>query len=121
LSLLTYTAPVGEGAEHIYSGYLRRGDRLSRIVNGVRHVERDPIQRWVSAISLDVETEDGDRINGRATAASRLLLSIGNQLCVCTLLDWNLDGTRVAGEDQDVWPISEWRLQRAAGMRPRQS
>lgn len=114
-SLLTYTAPVGDGAEHVYSGYLRQKDRLARIVNGVRHVERHPVEGWVEAITVDVETEDGDRISGQGRAVSRLLLAISNHICACTLLDWDLDGQRMAGEDQDVWPISEWRLLRAGG------
>ncbi|WP_231974744.1 hypothetical protein [Mycobacterium sp. E1747] len=114
-SLLTYTAPVGDGAEHVYSGYLRQKDRVSRIVNGVRHVERHPVEGWVEAITVDVETEDGDRISGQARGVSRLFLTISNHVCACTLLDWDLDGQSMAGEDQDVWPISEWRLLRAAG------
>jgi hypothetical protein len=52
---------------------------------------------------------------------SRLLLSIGNHLCVSSLLDWNVDGDWMAGEDQDVWPIPEWRLERAASRHPGQS
>lgn len=117
MSLLTYTAPVGDAPERVYSGYLRRGDRLSRIIDGVREVERHPVEGWVSAITVDVETEDGDRARGRATGTSRLLLSVGNHVCACTVLDWDIDGERLSGEDQDVWPIAEWRLLRAAGRR----
>ncbi|WP_375485123.1 hypothetical protein [uncultured Mycobacterium sp.] len=116
-SLLTYTAPAGEGAEHIYSGYLRRDNRVSRIANGHRQVERHPVHGWVSAITVDAYTEDGDRVRGRAEAVSRLLLAISNHVCACTLLAWELDGESLAGEDQDVWPIPQWRLLRAAGRR----
>ena len=115
-SLLTYTVPVGDGPEHVYSGYLRRDGRVSRIVNGVRRVERDPVEAWVSAITVDAETEDGQRVRGHARAVSRLLLSMGNHVCACTLLDWTVDGERLAGEDQDVWPISQWRAMRVASL-----
>jgi hypothetical protein len=117
LSLLTYTAPKGDGAEAIYSGYLRRGDKITRLVSGTRRVERDPLEGWVTAVSVDATTEDGDRISGEARGTSRLLLSISNHICACTLLTWDLDGERIAGEDQDVWPIPEWRSLRAAGRR----
>lgn len=119
-SLLTYTAPSGgpddpAAVEQIYSGYLRRGDRVSRLVSGTRRVERDAGQGLVTAIDFDATTQDGDRVGGRARATSRLLLSIGNHICACTLLSWNLDGEHLAGEDQDVWPIHQWRALRAAG------
>ena len=93
---------------------MRRDGRVSRIVNGVRRVERDPVEAWVSAITVDAETEDGQRVRGHARAVSRLLLSMGNHVCACTLLDWTVDGERLAGEDQDVWPISQWRAMRVA-------
>jgi hypothetical protein len=117
-SLLTYTAPPGgEDAEEIYSGYLRRVGRVSRLVGGTRRVERDPLEGWITTIDIDAVTEDGDRVHGHARGISRLLLSIGNHICACTLLSWDLDGENVAGEDQDVWPIHEWRALRAAGRR----
>ncbi|EUA51381.1 hypothetical protein I552_2322 [Mycobacterium xenopi 3993] len=36
MSLLSYSAPAGDGEERIYCGYLRRETKLSRIVKGVR-------------------------------------------------------------------------------------
>ncbi|MGV0793199.1 DUF7065 domain-containing protein [Mycolicibacterium sp. XJ1819] len=116
LSLLTFTAPSAEDSvEQIYSGYLRRGDRLDRLVAGTRRVERDPVEGWVVGIDVEAETEGGERISGYARGESRLLLSTANHICACTLLSWEVDGTRLAGEDQDVWPMHEWRALRAAG------
>jgi hypothetical protein len=120
MSLLSYTAPSGGGGvEHIYSGYLRRAGRVSRLMAGTRRVERDPAEGWVTDIEIEALTEDGDRITGHARSASRLLLSIGNHICACTLLAWDLDGEQMAGEDQDVWPIHDWAALRAAGRRSR--
>jgi hypothetical protein len=117
-SLLTYTAPSGDDAvEHIYSGYLRRADRTSRLVDGTRCVTRDPGEGWVTGIDIDAVTEDGDQVTGHARGISRLLLSISNHICACTLLAWDLDGEQLAGEDQDVWPIHEWSALRAVGRR----
>lgn len=116
LSLLTYTAPSGDGpAEHIYSGYLRREDRLDRLVAGTRRVERDPVEGWVTGIEVDAKTEGGEHISGRARGESRLLLAQGNHICACTLLSWDIDGHQLAGEDQDVWSMHEWRTLRASG------
>lgn len=115
LSLLTYTAPTGQdAAEEIYSGYLRRGDRLDRLVSGRRRVDRDPVEGWVTAIDFDAETEGGQRVSGHADGVSRLLLSQGNHICACTLLSWTIDGQQLAGEDQDVWSIHDWRRMRSA-------
>lgn len=114
-TLLTYTAPTGAGDEHIYSGYLRRGTEVSRLVAGTRRVERDPVHGWVTSIDVEAVAENGARIAGHARSESRLLLSIGNHVTVCSLLSWNVDGEQVTGEDQDVWPLHDWRALRASG------
>lgn len=114
-SLLTYTAPVGAGTEHVYAGYLRRDAAVARIADGERVVERDPVEGWVTGIFLTATTESGVRVTGRAEALSRLILQLSGHLCICTLVAWDVDGERMYGEDQDVWPIDEWRLLRAAG------
>jgi hypothetical protein len=64
-------------------------------------------------------TENGDAVHGRASAESRLLLSNSNHVTVCSLLTWEIDGERLVGEDQDVWPMAQWRLAAAEGIRRR--
>jgi hypothetical protein len=61
-------------------------------------------------MDLSAVDERGTRISAQASAVSRMLLPHSTSVCSATLLDWNLAGTRVYGEDQDVWPLHEWRM-----------
>jgi hypothetical protein len=116
LSLLSYTAPDsgpgGAEPEHVYAGYVRRDNETARIVDGRRVVKRDPVHGWVTGIDLEVIDEHGRTTSGHAESASRMILPGSTSVCVNTALRWTLDGRPVAGEDQDVWPIKEWRLLR---------
>ncbi|TDC91577.1 hypothetical protein [Actinomadura sp. 7K507] len=108
LSFLTYTAPRGPGAEHVYSGYVRRDGQVARIVDGRREVERDPAENWVTAISVEVRDELGRVTQARAEGTSRLVLPGATSLCLCTCLRWTVEGQTLTGEDQDVWPLRDW-------------
>jgi hypothetical protein len=38
-----------------------------------------------------------------------MILPGATNICVNTALPWLIDGRTVHGEDQDVWPLKEWR------------
>jgi hypothetical protein len=109
LSLLTFTAPGVGDREDVHAGYVRRDGRLSRITGGSRAVTRDPADGWVTALDLEVVDELGRTTTGRAQAVSRLVLPSSTSLCTNTALRWTVDGLDLHGEDQDVWPLTEWR------------
>ena len=109
-SLLVFAKPAPDGEDEIYSGYVRRGDTVSYIVSGRRSVRCDPVHGWVTGMDLEAVDERGSRISARASAVSRMLLPHSTSLCVATLLEWDVAGARVYGEDQDVWPMREWRM-----------
>ena len=109
-SLLVFSRPTPEGEDEIYTGYVRRGDEVSYVASGRRSVQRDPECGWVTGMDLSAVDERGTRISAQASAVSRMLLPHSTSVCSATLLDWNLAGTRVYGEDQDVWPLHEWRM-----------
>jgi hypothetical protein len=116
LSLLTFTAP-GKGAEEqVHSGYVRRDGDLAQITGGTRVVRRDPAG-WVSGIDLEVVDGLGRTTTGRAEAVSRLVLPGSTSLCTNSALRWTIDGRDLHGEDQDVWPLREWRSSRGARSR----
>jgi hypothetical protein len=109
LSLLTFASP-GDGArEQVHAGYVRRDGELARITGGTRVVHRDRADGWISGIELEVADELGRTTTGRAEAVSRLVLPSSTSLCTNTALRWIVDGHTLHGEDQDVWPLSEWR------------
>jgi hypothetical protein len=113
LTLLTFTAP-GEGAEEqVHSGYVRRDGELAQITGGTRVVRRNS-DGWVSGIELAVVDELGRTTTGRAEAFSRLVLPGSTSLCTNTGLRWNVEGRDLHGEDQDVWPLREFRSSRGA-------
>jgi hypothetical protein len=48
-------------------------------------------------------------LTGHATAVSQMILPNATSICINSLLVWDFEGAIVAGEDQDVWPLREWR------------
>lgn len=108
-SVLAFSTPTPVGEDEVYAGYLRRGDKVSRVVSGLRSVRRDPQRGWITDMNLDVEDEDGNRFSARGDAVSRLLLPHSTSVCAATLVEWTTGGTRLFGEDQDVWPLPQWR------------
>lgn len=112
LSMLTFTAPEGSGPEHVYAGYLRRDGEVARIVDGTRSVRRDPRHGWVTGIETEIVDERGRRTSARAEGGSHLILPGSTSVCVNTSLSWTVDGIPMHGEDQDVWPMTQWRALR---------
>lgn len=112
LTVLTYTS-LGDRkpdeAEEIHSGYVRRDGLLSRIVGGRRSVRRDPAHGWLTGIDFEVRDEQGRTTTGTAEAISRMILPSATSICLNSSLRWVIDGEPADGEDQDVWPIHEWR------------
>jgi hypothetical protein len=117
LSFLTYTSPT-EHDDRVHTGYLRRDGELYRITGGDRRVVRSPDGRPES-FEIEAVDEAGRSLHARGTALSHLQLPGATFTTVCTALVWDVDGREVTGEDQDVWPLKEWRrLVQAGGAEP---
>jgi hypothetical protein len=108
LSLLTYTSPTAD-SDDVHTGYLRRDGQIGRLVGGRRVVTRDPESGWVTAIEIDAEDELGRTVHAEAEASSRMILPGSTTICINSVLRYTIDDRVVHGEDQDVWPIDEWR------------
>jgi len=111
VSFLTYSSPTAESDE-VHTGYVRRDGVTGRIESGRRVVARDPAEGWVTGIELDVTDSSGRRHRAAAEASSRMILPGATNICINTSLRWDVDGRVLHGEDQDVWPIKEWRASR---------
>ena len=107
-SFLTYSAPTAT-SDDVHSGYLRREGDIRYIVRGQRSISRDPETLLPRMITVQAEDEDGRQITARGQALSHLILPGATVMTVCTALSWTVDGQTIVGEDQDVWPIKEWR------------
>lgn len=68
------------------------------------------------SVALEVADEHGRIATATAEGLSRMILPTASAICVNTSPRWTIsDGTATAavdGEDQDVWPIKEWRRPR---------
>jgi hypothetical protein len=112
LSMLTFTTPNGDEEEHVHSGYVRRDGQVAQITDGWRMVQRDPHDGWVTGIDVEVSDALGRTTRGRAEATSRLILPGAASVCINSCLDWVIDDRGLHGEDQDVWPVGQFRAQR---------
>lgn len=113
LSLLTYSAPT-EDSDDIHSGYVRRGDTVTAVEGGHRIATRDPDHAWLRELELAVVDEHGARLDIRGRALSRFVLPLATSVCINSTFEFTVDGRTVYGEDQDVWPIKEFREFRRA-------
>ncbi|MEE2031313.1 DUF7065 domain-containing protein [Rhodococcus chondri] len=111
-SLLTYSVPT-DATDNVHSGYIRRGDEVSRLVRGERKVVRDPARAWVERLEIAVIDEHGAEIVATGTARSRMILPGATSVCINTLIEFEIDGRTVYGEDQDVWSIDLFRQARS--------
>jgi len=58
---------------------------------------------------VDATDEDGRELHAEGQAKSRMILPGSTTICINTAIEWNIAGTIVHGEDQDVWPIKDYR------------
>jgi hypothetical protein len=108
ITFLTYSLPTAT-TDDIHTGYLRVGDDVAHISSGRRRVERDPSTRWVTGMIVDATDEHGRVLHAEGRAVSRMILPGSTSICINTSMEWTINGAIVHGEDQDVWPIKEFR------------
>jgi len=113
-SLLTYSRPTGPGTDTVYAGYLRRGDVISYVASGTRRTRRDPDKHWITDIVMDVADDGGRTLSAHGRAVSRMILPTATSVCVNSLMEFTVDGKKIHGEDQDVWPMNAWRTMPAS-------
>ena len=67
---------------------------------------------------VDATDEEGRELHAEGRAVSRMILPGSTSICINTSIVWTINGAVVHGEDQDVWPIKEYRI--ALGTQPAQ-
>jgi hypothetical protein len=109
----------GETEDRVRSGYYLRDGRRAKLVDGVRTIERDPEHGFLRSIRVEAEDSDGRRLTATGTGRNAMAMPIPGVHAVVwsCLVDWELDGTRAWGEDQDAWPIHEWSAFRRQSVR----
>jgi hypothetical protein len=109
ITFLTYSLPT-TATDNIHTGYLRIGDDVAYITDGRRQVQRDPATSWVTGMTIEATDERGRQLHAEGRALSRMILPGSTSICINTSIEWRINGAVVHGEDQDVWPINEYRL-----------
>jgi hypothetical protein len=98
-----------KGDDRIQRGYLLRDGVWSNLVDGTRAVERDAEHR-PARIDIEAVDELGRTLRAAGRPVSRCVFNAyPHMFCWTSLTEWDVDGTRCWGEDQDVWHPGRWR------------
>lgn len=94
----------------ITGGFLERDGVRARIVSGRRSVERHPDHSWVTRLELSGEDSRGRPFRAVGTPLTRMGMTLPalHGVAWTSLVDWDLDGERLLGDDQDCWALYEW-------------
>jgi hypothetical protein len=97
------------GDDLINTGFLMRDGVWSRLASGTREVDRDHIGR-PAQVRISGTDELGRTVTSTGTVASRQVFKCyPSMFCWNSLVEWDLDGQRCWGEDQDIWHPEKWR------------
>ena len=98
-------------------GFLRRDGATIGLDGGVRRIERDARQGWVTRIEIAARDRAGHAIVASGESVSRIVLNRHTFIDINSLIRWDLDGVEAWGEDQDMWPVHRWaRFRREANI-----
>lgn len=112
-SALLATSPLlVDDPDHgaITGGFLQRDGIRSRIVRGTRTAQRHPEHSWVTRLELEGEDARGRRFRAVGTPLTRMGMSLPalHGVAWTSLMEWDLDGEQLMGDDQDCWALYEW-------------
>ncbi len=107
-ALFAYVNPDASGREQITSGYWQRDGIAARIVDGVRHTERDG--DFATAITIEATDALGRTLVTRGRCRNRQAVDAGHDLyAILHLVEWDTDGATPAwGENHDIWSKPDW-------------
>ncbi|MBS3961786.1 MAG: hypothetical protein KGZ61_08165 [Sandarakinorhabdus sp.] len=105
-------------AEPVNHGFLwLDGSKTALAPGGVRHVERDPVENWITRMEIDAMDVEGRPLRAVGESESRFFLPSPRGVTINSAIRWTVNGRPAYGEDQDVWRLDQWRdarRQRAA-------
>jgi len=97
------------GDDRVLRGYLLREGVWASVVDGARTVVRDSECRPAS-VTVDAVDELGRALHAVGRPVSRCVFNAyPHMFCWTSLTEWEFDGARAWGEDQDVWHPARWR------------
>jgi hypothetical protein len=97
------------GDDRIGLGYLLRDGVWSNLADGHRTVVRDAEHR-PARIEIEAVDELGRALHATGRPVSRCVFNAyPHMFCWASLTEWDVNGVRCWGEDQDVWHPGRWR------------
>jgi hypothetical protein len=98
-----------DGVDRLNTGFLMRGGTWSKLVEGTRTVDRDGNGR-PDVIRIEGKDDLGRPLTAEGKVVSRQVFKCyPSMFCWNSLVEWELDGARCWGEDQDIWHPERWR------------
>jgi hypothetical protein len=98
----------------VVHGFLTRDGHTSRLVSGLRTVERDQQSGAIVSIAMEGVDSDGREFRADGTPRSQIVVNRHTFIDVNSLVEWTIDGQTGWGEDQDMWPVHTWSAARRA-------
>ncbi len=96
-------------------GFLHRDGRTHSLTQGERCIERDSDNGWITRVELRASDTEGRELHAVGTPLSRMVINRHTFIDINSLIEWDINGERGHGEDQDMWPVHRWsRLRRNA-------
>jgi hypothetical protein len=105
---------AGTDESEVSYGFLLRDGVPRRLVSGVRRVVRDPGSGATTAIVVQGVDEDGRTVHASGRAVSRIVINRHTMIDSNSLVEWSIDGEVGWGEDQDLWPMTDFAEYRRA-------
>jgi hypothetical protein len=95
----------GDDDGAIVAGFELRGGSPCDLVGGERRVtERDPAGGFPRRVDLTAHRRDGRNVAARGTCLSRFAFqATPGMFAWISLVEWEVDGRRIFGADQDIW------------------
>ena len=100
--------------ERVNHGFLWMDGDKQQLVEGVRHVTRDPVHHWPTRMEIDAIDAAGRSLKAVGEVESRFFLNNPRGICINSSIRWDINGKPAYGEDQDVWRLDQWRTARLA-------
>ncbi len=97
-----------DGHEEIAYGFMIRDGETADLVSGHRHVERDPVEGWVTKITILAQDALGRTLEAVGTRLSGIIINRHSFIDSNGLIAWTINGHAGHGEDQDMWPVHDW-------------
>lgn len=98
------TSPLAHGV------FMHPDGRRVPIVEGTRTVTRDPKNIWVDRLLIECVDEEGQKHVMKGHSLSRFFFSPARWISLDSLIEWDIDGSKGWGEDQDLWRYDQYQL-----------